>query len=134
MDLFCIFLLRTILRIIIMKKIISAAALCLMMCFGAGAQGIFVETESFSDKGGWSLDQQFTDLMGSPYLIAHGFGKPVADASTTIEVKTPGTYYVYARTFNWVSPWTMEKEGPGAFKIKIGGKALKPVLGTTGDS
>ena len=117
-----------------MKKIISAAALCLMMCFGAGAQGIFVETESFSDKGGWSLDQQFTDLMGSPYLIAHGFGKPVADASTTIEVKTPGTYYVYARTFNWVSPWTMEKEGPGAFKIKIGGKALKPVLGTTGDS
>lgn len=110
---------------------ISAAFVLVNLC--AGAQNVFVETESFSDKGGWSLDQQFTDLMGSPYLIAHGCGKPVADASTEIEVPADGTYYVYARTYNWVSPWTTSKEGPGAFRIKIGGKTLRPVLGTVGD-
>lgn len=93
--------------------------------------GIFIETESFEDKGGWSLDQQFMDLMGSPYLIAHGLGKAVADASTTFEVGEPGEYHVYVRTFNWVAPWT-DKEGPGAFRLKLNGKPLKAVLGTTG--
>ena len=29
--------------------------------------GIFVEAESFATKGGWQVDQQFMDLMGSPY-------------------------------------------------------------------
>ena len=48
------------------------------------AQGIFIEAESFASKGGWSVDQQFMDQMGSPYLIAHGMGRPVADASTTL--------------------------------------------------
>ncbi|MBQ6284287.1 MAG: pyridine nucleotide-disulfide oxidoreductase, partial [Bacteroidales bacterium] len=65
------------------------------------AQGIFVEAESFSDKGGWSVDQQFMDLMGSPYLIAHGMGKPVADASTTVDIPEPGVYHVWVRTYNW---------------------------------
>lgn len=104
----------------------------MMMCLAAmAASPVFIETESFSDKGGWSVDQQFMDLMGSPYLIAHGLGKPVADASTTFEVGEAGTYHIYARTFNWVSPWT-ESEGPGAFRIKVNGKAMKTVLGTTG--
>ena len=107
--------------------------ICLLASLQANAQDIFVEAESFADKGGWSLDQQFTDIMGSPYLLAHGYGRPVADASTTIEVAEPGTYAVYARTYNWVAPWTTAKEGPGAFKIRIGGKTLKTVLGTTGD-
>ena len=40
--------------------------LCGIFC--AKAQ-ILVETESFSAKGGWVVDQQFMDLMGSPYLI-----------------------------------------------------------------
>jgi len=109
------------------------ACCCLLLCLFAGAQGIFVETESFENRGGWSLDQQFTDLMGSPYLIAHGCGKPVSDASTTISIETAGTYYVYARTYNWVAPWSDGKEGPGAFRIKLDGKPLKPVLGTSGD-
>ena len=115
-----------------MRRTVLTLSLALL-CLAAGAQSVFVETESFADKGGWSLDQQFTDLMGSPYLIAHGYGKPVADASTTIDIASDGTWYVYARTYNWVSPWTTSKEGPGAFRIKIGGKTLKPVLGTTGN-
>lgn len=115
-----------------MKKAILSIAALLMGIAVSAASPVFIETESFSDKGGWSVDQQFMDLMGSPYLIAHGLGKPVADASTTFEVGEAGTYHIYARTFNWVSPWT-ESEGPGAFRIKVNGKSMKTVLGTTGN-
>lgn len=44
------------------------------------AAGLMVEAENFASKGGWVVDQQFMDLMGSPYLLAHGLGCPVADA------------------------------------------------------
>ena len=96
------------------------------------ATGIFLEAESFSVKGGWVVDQQFMDLMGSPYLMAHGMGKPVADATTETVIPESGQWHIYVRTFNWTSPWT-SSEGPGAFKVKIGGKTLKTVLGTTGN-
>lgn len=115
-----------------MKKVLLSIASLLVGVSAFAASPVFIETESFSEKGGWSVDQQFMDLMGSPYLIAHGLGKPVADASTTFEVGEAGTYHIYARTFNWVSPWT-ESEGPGAFRIKVNGKAMKNVLGTTGN-
>lgn len=32
-------------------------------------------------------DTQFMDQMGSPYLLAHGLGKPVADAKTSFSVE-----------------------------------------------
>ena len=41
---------------------------------------IVVEAESLSDHGGWSLDTQHMEIMGSSYLLAHGLGKNVADA------------------------------------------------------
>ena len=126
-----------------MKKYVIAfvtASLLTMCCCTATyescdsePEGIFVEAESFSDKGGWTLDQQFIDQMGSPYLIAHGYGKPIDDAKTVIEIPESGRYYVYARTYNWVSPWCTDKEGPGAFKIKIAGRTLDSVLGESGD-
>ena len=31
------------------------------------------------------MDTQFIDIMGSPYLLAHGLGKPVADAEIEVE-------------------------------------------------
>ena len=34
----------------------------------AGASDIFVESESFHHLGGWVVDQQFMDQMGSPYV------------------------------------------------------------------
>ena len=113
-----------------MKKIILlvsllAAGLC------ARAEGVFVECESFAEKGGWVLDQQFMSEMGSSYLLAHGMGKQVADASTIVNIPAEGFYTVWARTYNWTSPWS-EKPGPGKFQIKIGKKILKPVLGSTG--
>ena len=64
------------------------------------ALSVFVECESFRDLGGWKLDTQFMDQMGSPYLIAHGLGKPVADAVTEVSVGQAGTYSVWARTKN----------------------------------
>ena len=97
------------------------------------AADIWLETENFSDKGGWVVDQQFMDLMGSPYLMAHGLGRKVADACTMVNVPTGGQWHVYVRTFNWTSPWTAE-DGPGAFKVRVGEKMLKTVLGVKGDS
>ena len=70
-----------------MKKgalLIISVLLCML---NLRAAEVLLETESFTQKGGWAVDQQFMDLMGSPYLIAHGMGVPVADASTMIEVQ-----------------------------------------------
>jgi hypothetical protein len=95
------------------------------------AADYFLETESFSHKGGWVVDQQFMDQMGSPYLMAHGTGIPVEDADTQITLPEAGTYYVYVRTYNWTSPWH-KGEGAGKFRLSVGGKKLTPVLGAEG--
>lgn len=98
----------------------------------AVAADLFVEAESFSNKGGWVVDQQFMDLMGSSYLMAHGLGTPVGAASTQVTFPESGTYYVYVRTYNWTSPWK-DGEGPGMFKLSVNGKKLSPVLGNLGN-
>lgn len=97
------------------------------------AASLLVEAESFADKGGWAVDQQFMDLMGSPYLIAHGLGKPVADASTEVAFPQTGKYYVYVRTYNWTSPW-YDGAGPGKFALAVNGKTLNRNLGTEGSA
>jgi hypothetical protein len=48
--------------------------------------GILIEAEDFDNHGGWVVDSQFETQMGSPYLLAHGLGRPVTDATTTIDV------------------------------------------------
>ncbi len=98
----------------------------------ASAAEVWVEAESFADKGGWVVDQQFMDLMGSPYLMAHGMGSPVADAVTSVDIPEKGTYTVFVRTFNWTSPWS-DAEGPGRFCVKVGGKTLPKSVGTKGN-
>lgn len=114
-----------------MKRVVSLAAAWLLSATTAFGTGVLVEAESFRDKGGWSVDQQFMDLMGSPYLIAHGMGKPVADAVTTVEFPESGTYHAYVRTFNWVAPW-YDGEGPGKFSLRVGKRTLPAVLGNRG--
>ena len=118
-----------------MKKtltlIILAAATCTAQ-ISLNAGEILVEAESFGTKGGWVVDQQFMDFMGSPYLLAHGMGVPVQDASTEIDIPEPGKWQVYVRTYNWTSPWT-DAEGPGKFKVGIGGRTLKNTLGASGN-
>ena len=90
---------------------------------------VLVEAESFSNKGGWVVDQQFMDQMGSPFLMAHGLGKPVTDASTKVIFPKTGTYNVFVRTRNWVGYWS-DKETPGRFNLIINNKPLKVTFGT----
>ena len=60
----------------------------------AQAQQVLVEAESFEAFGGWKLDTQFIENMGSPYLLAHGLGQPVKDAKTTVTFPEIGEYRV----------------------------------------
>ena len=88
-----------------MKKYVLFILYLLFISLSLDSSNVWVEAERFSNKGGWVVDQQFMDQMGSPYLMAHGFGSPVADAKTRIFFPKKGWYYVYVRTFNWTSPW-----------------------------
>ncbi len=97
----------------------------------ATASEIFVEAESFDDLGGWKLDTQFIQQMGSPFVLAHGLGKPVADAKTTFSVDTTGRYRVWVRTYDWVARWDAEG-APGRFQIQVGDEVLEPTFGTKG--
>ena len=71
----------------------------------AQAVGVLVEAESFAQRGGWKLDTQFINEMGSPYLLAHGLGKPVEDAMTEAVIPVSGEYRVWVRTKDWVARW-----------------------------
>ena len=113
----------------LMKKIILLILLTLFVC-GCRRQ-VLVEAESFAETGGWKIDQQFMDQMGSPYLIAHGMGVPVEDAVTSVRLPSKGKWQVYARTYNWTSPW-YDGEGPGCFRISADGNELETVIGSTG--
>lgn len=90
---------------------------------------IFIETESFDHPGGWKLDTQFVQQMGSPYLLAHGLGRPVTDATKKITVEKSGTYRVWARTMDWVARWNVTPS-PGRFQIHINGNPLSATFGT----
>ncbi len=94
---------------------------------------VFIEPESFSERGGWMVDQQVMDLMGSPYMLAHGLGIPVPDCSDTVELPGPGTYRVWVRTRDWVSPWNAPG-APGRFQVLLDGTPLETVFGTEGEA
>jgi hypothetical protein len=97
----------------------------------ARAATVLVEAESFADHGGWSLDTQFIREMGSPYLLAHGLGTPVADATTTVNIPAAGTYHVWVRTKNWVARW-QAPGAPGKFQVLVNGTPLANTFGTEG--
>ena len=92
---------------------------------------IIIEAENFQNKGGWVVDQQFSEIMGSSYLMAHGMGVPVGNAETTVEFPSTGEYTIFVRTFNWTSPW-YDGQGPGKFQLMIDGQSAGPVLGDSG--
>ncbi|WP_267130056.1 FAD-dependent oxidoreductase [Cumulibacter manganitolerans] len=99
-----------------------------MMTQPTPAPGILLEAEEFDDFGGWILDSQFETQMGSPYLLAHGKGRPVADATTHIAIKDPGTYNVWVRTKDWVP-----SHHPGRFSLSVAGQMLENELGIHGE-
>ncbi len=86
--------------------------------------GLLIEAEDFDSYGGWVLDSQFETQMGSPYLLAHGLGRPVADATTVIEVPHAGEYAVWVRAKDWVPG-----HHPGRFTLSVNGVTLETELG-----
>lgn len=97
------------------------------------ADRVFIEAESFSNPGGWVIDQQSIDIMGSSYLLAHGLGVPVKDARTIIKIPSDGDYNVWVRTRDWVAPWNA-KGAPGRFQVLINNVTLDTIFGTKGKS
>lgn len=93
-------------------------------------EAIILTAPLFSQMGGWVLDTQFVTTMGTPYLLAHGLGRPVEDAAIEFTVETTGEYHLFVYTFNWVSPWRKE-EAPGKFRILVDDQAVDTVFGCT---
>lgn len=109
-----------------MKYLIFSFISCGLFSIAFCQNDFLIEAESVLNKGGWVSDPQFVQQMGSPYLMAHGMGVPVANASTDIDVKRKGNYHVWARTKNWIpGNW----DAPGQFKIAVNGEELANTLG-----
>ena len=100
--------------------------LCIFSINTTKAQDLLLEAESFDDKGGWVVDPQFIEQMGSSYVLAHGMGIPVVNAKTQVNFKKQGEYKVWVRTKNWVPG---EWEAPGKFQIKVNERVLEHTLG-----
>ncbi|OQA76986.1 MAG: FAD dependent oxidoreductase [Lentisphaerae bacterium ADurb.Bin242] len=93
--------------------------------------GIFLESETFDDLGGWTVDTQCIEAMGAMYLFAHGIGKPVRDARTEFHTREKTLWHVHVRTRDWTAVW---KRGTpaGRFLLLIDETPLEQILGTNG--
>ncbi len=109
-----------------LKGAILTGAVALGSCLAASA-GVLVEAEAFAERGGWVIDTQFADIMGSPYLLAHGKGVPVQDAVTTVTLPSSGTWRLWVRTRDWTPDFAGEK--PGRFEIALNGVTLPTIFG-----
>jgi len=113
-----------------MKSLIQPSTLLVTLLLApAVAHTLLIEAESFDDLGGWVIDTQSIDQMGSPYLLAHGLGRPVEDATTTVELPLAGTWHIFVRTRDWVAPWNAPG-APGRFQLLLDRKPLPNTLGT----
>lgn len=112
-----------------MGRIMFIMLLAGLSSLSAHAQ-VLVEAESFDDTGGWVIDQQSFSVIQSSYLMAHGMGRPVKDAVTTVQFDKTGTYHLWVRTKDW-APYP---QGPGAFEVWVGGKPVGDGFGQSGSS
>ncbi len=102
--------------------------------FGAApgkTSGVLVEASAFKDPGGWKLDTQHYHQMGGNYLLAHGMGKPVANATTTVAIPEAGKWHVWVRNRDWCpGDW----DAPGRFHVHVNGTKLEPVFGAANEA
>ena len=103
------------------SRALTALGVCIFAYCGEAAR-VEVYPQSF-EAGGWGLDAQFMDVMGSPYLIAHGLGVRVLDAKARVEFPESGEYRVWVRTKNWADG------APGRFRVLVNGKPLEKEFG-----
>jgi len=89
---------------------------------------IFIEAESFENKGGWVVDTASFPIIHSSYLMAHGMGIPVEDAVTNFCAEE-GLYKVWALTRDWTAVWNV-KDSAGKFQVVVNGVTLENTLGT----
>ena len=101
-----------------MKCRIISILLCGLAVGTCSAADLLVEAETFENLGGWVVDQQFMDQMGSPFVLAHGLGAPVDDATTRVAFPKPGKYRVRVRTRDWVAQWKVPGS-PGRFQVSV---------------
>jgi hypothetical protein len=112
------------------KKIIIILVLILNLGSISFAQkNLFIDAESFSNTGGWVIDQQSWDVIGSSYLMAHGMGRKVEDAKTEVQFPKIDNYHVWVRTRDW-APYPI---GPGKFQLIVNEKILAQTFGINGD-
>lgn len=84
----------------------------------------------FSDRGDWTVEQQFMLQMGSSYLLAHGIGTPLPrDARTSFQILEEGEYTLYVRTKNWTKYWS-DGPTPGIFQVLVDGRPDGETFGT----
>ncbi|MHC4647154.1 MAG: FAD-dependent oxidoreductase, partial [Planctomycetota bacterium] len=112
-----------------LARIFALFACVAILSCGFTAKGetesvIWLEAEQFHKTGGWSNDCQFVDLMGSPYLLAGGLGKPVEDAVTSVQVAKGGQYRLRVRCKDW-----LPTHSPGKFQVRIGDKTSQAAFG-----
>ena len=118
---------RSFLRVIGGVGITAAVAPGYLMGSTTGStDGILVEAANFDNLGGWKLDTQHYQQMGGCYLLAHGMGEPVDNASTSVQIDEPGTWHVWVRNRDWCKgDW----KSPGRFNVSVNGTQLDPVFG-----
>ncbi|MDH7568730.1 MAG: FAD-dependent oxidoreductase, partial [Armatimonadota bacterium] len=85
---------------------------------------LYLEAERFEDVGGWTVDAQFRQQMGSTYLLAAGIGEPVADAFTRVRLPRAGVYHLWVRCKDW------HETSPGAFQVLINDRPSAVTFGT----
>jgi hypothetical protein len=90
----------------------------------AASHVVWQEAESMTNTGTWSNDPQHVDIMGSPYLLATGLGRPVNDAVAEVEIPEDGTYTLWVRCRDW-----LPSHSPGRFQVLIEGKASSVIFG-----
>ncbi len=107
-------------------RILVLAALAIAPCAARSEETLLVEAEGFRDRGGWVVDQQSMDQMGSPYLLAHGLGVPwptqrrrsngprVASSACSCDARLGGQLG--------------RPRSPGKFQLIVNGKPLDAVF------
>ena len=98
-----------------------ASIFAMMSLLTAAAARVEVSVLAF-DARGWKLDSQFADVIGSPYLLAHGCGVRVLDAKASVEIPASGAWRVWVRNRSWV-------KGAGFFKIAVNGCEMDHLFG-----
>ena len=121
------------------QRVLVPACIVVFVCHAVSAAGVgakdvsrlLVEAESFGSPGGWMVDQQFMDQMGSPFLLAHGLGTPVQDAVTTVTFPAQGRYRLWVRTREWAGARDAQT-APGKFQLLVDREPLPVVFGAEG--